>query len=75
MVIDINYFPGFEKLPNYENLMVRTAPDRLTNWAETICRIDISICLSVQGLSAALRGSSPPPDRVGFTAHAVALVR
>lgn len=22
MVIDINYFPGFEKLPNYENLMV-----------------------------------------------------
>ena len=22
MVIDINYFPGFEKLPNYENMMV-----------------------------------------------------
>ncbi len=22
MVIDINYFPGFEKLPNYEHLMV-----------------------------------------------------
>ena len=22
MVIDINYFPGFEKLPNYETMMV-----------------------------------------------------
>jgi inositol-1,3,4-trisphosphate 5/6-kinase/inositol-tetrakisphosphate 1-kinase len=34
MVIDINYFPGFEKLPNYENLMVEFLSTLLHGKAE-----------------------------------------
>lgn len=34
MVIDINYFPGFEKLPNYENHMVEFLTSMLQGKAE-----------------------------------------
>ncbi|BDA40908.1 Inositol-tetrakisphosphate 1-kinase 5 [Coccomyxa sp. Obi] len=53
MVIDINYFPGFEKLPNYENLMVEFLTSLLQGKAEDPRALKKFVSFSQKPLSRA----------------------